>query len=68
MRGALIVGALGEVAQAGRGRARVEALDQADGVRQARLLDEQPLEQVDAGVEIGVDVVDDVGRPARSSG
>ena len=47
--------ALGEVPEPGGGGARVEALDQADGVRQARLLDEQALEQVDAGVELAVD-------------
>ena len=45
-------GALGEVAEAGRGRAGIEALDEADRVRQAGLLHEQALEQVDAGVEV----------------
>src|SRR6185312_4724666 len=37
--------------------ARIEALDQADGVDQARLLHEQPLEHVDARVEVLVDRV-----------
>ena len=55
MRGGVIVRALGEVAQAGRGRAGVEAVDQADRVDQAGLLHEQPLEHVDAGVEVLVD-------------
>src|SRR3954452_7873236 len=52
------VPALGEVAQPLRGRARVEAFDKAHRVQQARLLYQQALEQVDAGVEIAVDVVD----------
>ena len=38
----------------------VEALDQAEGVLHAGLLHEQALEQVDARVELPVDVVDDV--------
>ena len=61
------VRALREVAQALRGRARVEALDQAHGVGHPRLLDQQPLERGHAGVEVRVDVVDDSRRPARSS-
>src|SRR4051812_3145956 len=52
------VPALGEVAQPLRGRARVEAFDKAHRVRDARLLYQQAFEQVDAGVEIAVDVVD----------
>src|SRR5919107_2284700 len=51
--------ALGEVAEPLRRGARVEALDEADGVLHAGLLDEQPLEQVDAGVEVLVDRRDD---------
>src|SRR5829696_2982729 len=47
--------AVGEVAQAGGGGPRVEALDEPDGVGQAGLLDEQPLEQVDARVQLLVD-------------
>ena len=55
----VIVGALREVAEArpprrpGRGRRRGRR------VAQPGLLDEQALERVDAGVEVGVDVVDD---------
>src|SRR5215207_4033126 len=52
--------AVGEVAQPlGRGP-RIETFDQSDRVRQARLLHEQALEQVDARVEVGVDVLHDV--------
>src|SRR4051794_2944985 len=47
--------ALREVAEPGRGGAGVEALDEAEGVRHAGLLDEQALEQVDARVEVLVD-------------
>ena len=59
--------AVREVAQPGGRGARVQAVDQADGVGQPGLLDQQSLEQVDAGVEVVVDVVDDRPRPARSS-
>src|SRR5829696_3332728 len=52
--------AVGEVAQAGGGGPRVEALDEPDGVGQAGLLDEQPLEQVDARVQLLVDRGQDV--------
>ena len=55
-----MLGALGEVPQAGRGRSGIDALDQAHRVAQARLLDQQALEQVDAGVELLVDRRDDV--------
>src|SRR4051812_10576602 len=52
--------ALREVAEPLRGGAGVQALDQADGVAHAGLLDEQALEQVDARVEIAVDRGDDL--------
>src|SRR5215210_4776301 len=52
--------ALGERAEAGRGGARVQAVDEADGVLHPGLLDEQPLEQVHARVEVLVDRVDDL--------
>ena len=52
--------ALGEVPEAGRRGAGVEAVDEADGVGQAGLLDEQALEQVDARVELLVDRRHDV--------
>ena len=60
MRGGVIVVALGEAAQAGRRRSRVQAVDEPEGVVQAGLLDEQALEQVHARIEVGVDVVDDL--------
>src|ERR687886_408404 len=44
--------ALREVAEAHGGRARVEALDEADRVLHPCLLHQQPLEQVDARVEV----------------
>src|SRR4051794_23295704 len=49
------LGALGEGAQPGGGGAGVEAVDEPDGVRQAGLLDEQALEQLDTRVELLVD-------------
>ena len=52
MRGALVVVLSGKFAEARRGGARVEAVDEADGVVHAGLLHEQALEQVDAGVEV----------------
>ena len=51
--------ALREAPEPGGGRAGVQAFDEADGVRQAGLLHEQALEQVDAGVELLVDRRDD---------
>src|SRR3954470_3660368 len=54
--------AVREVAEALGGRAGVEAVDEADRVDHAGLLDEQPLEQVDARVEVAVDVADDLGH------
>src|SRR3954452_15152304 len=51
--------ALREVAEALGGGARVQAVDQPDGVLHPGLLDEQALEQVDARVEVAVDVGDD---------
>src|SRR3954447_1156079 len=53
--------ALREVAEALGGGARVQAVDQPDGVLHPGLLDEQALEQVDARVEVAVDVADDLG-------
>src|SRR4051795_11058682 len=53
--------ALREVAEALGGGAGVQAVDEPDGVLHARLLDEQALEQVDARVEVAVDVADDLG-------
>src|SRR4051794_31604156 len=53
--------ALREVAQALGGGAGVQAIDEPDGVLHARLPDEQALEQVDARVEVAVDVADDLG-------
>src|SRR3954447_3184061 len=53
--------ALREVAEARGGGARIQAVDQPDGVLQPGLLDEQALEQVDARVEVAVDVADDLG-------
>src|SRR3954449_7282190 len=49
------LGALGEGAQPGGGGAGVQAVDEPDGVRQAGLLDEQALEQLNARVELLVD-------------
>ena len=49
-------GAAGDAAEACLAGTRVQAFDQADGVDQAGLLDEQALEQVDARVEVPVDV------------
>ena len=60
MRGASISVLSGKLPEAGRGSAGVEAVDQADGVRHAGLLDQQALEQIDAGVQVLVDVGDDV--------
>src|SRR4051794_4646585 len=52
--------AVREVAEArGRGTG-VQAVDEADGVAHARLLDEQALEQIDARVEVAVDRRDDL--------
>src|SRR5437868_9398242 len=42
--------ALREVPKALRGGARVEPIDQTDGIRHPGLLDEQPLEEIDARV------------------
>src|SRR4051794_33360774 len=53
--------ALREVAEALGGGARVQPVDQPDGVLHPGLLDEQALEQVDARVEVAVDVADDLG-------
>src|SRR3954447_1988250 len=53
--------ALREVAEARGGGPRVQAVDQPDGVLQPGLLDEQALEQVDARVQVAVDVADDLG-------
>ena len=47
----------GKLPQPGRGGPGIEPLDEADGVHQPGLLDEQALEQVDARVEVLVDVV-----------
>src|SRR3954454_3957084 len=53
--------ALREVPEALGGGARVQALDQPDGVLHTGLLDKQALEQVDARVEVAFDVGDDPG-------
>src|SRR3954466_13234072 len=52
--------AVRHVAEAGGGRTRVEAVDEAHGVDHAGLLHEQSLEQLDAGIEVGVDRVHDL--------
>src|ERR1700690_1206838 len=51
----LDLGALREVPEALHGRTRVEAVHEPDRVAHAGLLHEQPLERVDAGVEVRVD-------------
>src|SRR3954451_22590597 len=53
--------ALREVAEAPGAGGGGQAVDEPDGVLHARLLDEQALEQVDARVEVAVDVADDLG-------
>src|SRR5262245_41041477 len=53
-------GRIGEVPESGGAGARVDAVDQAHRIGQARLLHQQALERVDAGVELGVDVDDDL--------
>ena len=60
MRGASTVVLSGKFRRPAAAAPGIEPLDQAHGVLEPRLLHEQPLEQVDARIELRVDVVHDL--------